>query len=219
MVLQPVDVAKDLCRSGVKDVLETFGFLPLLGFEWFLAALPALVIYGVSAGGKGGTAQFSLYYSSPVLAFLVVAAAHGLARIGGSKTSATQRHLRIRIGALGFLLLCAFDGAGYTFYYANPCRLDLASLRLPAAQTVLVQGALLPHLPLGSNALPLTRLSVNQREPQAVLLALDANPYPFSRAELVDLAKRLRLAGFRITNTPHGLVLASPPASEPADSP
>jgi len=207
----PLRVAEDLARSGAKDVLETLGFLPLIGYEWLLAALPALVVYGVSEGGRGGLARFSIYYSAAVLPILMIAAVRGLARLSALKQSNAGRRRAVRVGALGLLLVCAFDGASYVFLPPKPSRLDIASLRLPAHAPVRVQGALLPHFPLTSNIEPLTRLSLPTVPQEMVVLDLNANPYPFSSRELRSFSDRLVLSGFVVTRKPHGLLVASSP--------
>jgi hypothetical protein len=212
MLRHPLKVAGDVGRSGVVGLLETLGFLPLAGYEWLVAALPALLVYGVSNGGRGGLAQFSIYYSAAVLPILVLAAARGLARVGEWSTAGAGRRKAMRLGAIGLLLVSALDGASYVFFFPKASRLDIANLGLTANVTVRVQGALLPHMPLNDRAAPLTSLVIEDNPSEAVLLDLGANPYPFSAEDLRDFARRLRTAGFQVRRTPHGLLLASPPA-------
>jgi uncharacterized membrane protein len=206
----PLRAGADIARSGVAGVLETLGFLPILGYEWFVAAIPALVAYGVSEGGRGGLARFSIYYSAPVLPILLLAASAGLARLAAKVSSDAGRQRAVRIGSLGLLLLCAFDGASYVFLPARASRLDIPTLQFPANTVMRVQGALLPHIPLDARVAPLTFLTIEKDQSGPVLLDLDANPYPFSAVQLQDFARRLSLSGYAISHTPHGLLLASP---------
>jgi len=211
MLRHPLKVAGDVGRSGVVGLLETLGFLPLAGYEWLVAALPALLVYGVSNGGRGGLAQFSIYYSAAVLPILLLAAAHGLARIGAWSASGAGRRRAMHLGAVGLLLVSALDGASYVFFFPKPSRLDIASLGLPANVRVRVQGALLPHMPLDARVAPLTSLAIERNPSEAVLLDLGANPYPFSAKDLRDFALRLPASGFQVRRTSHGLLLVSPP--------
>ena len=208
----PSRVVSDLARSGARHLLETLGFFPFLGYEWFLAALPTLLVYGIAGGGRGGVAQFSIYYTASVLPILVVAAAKAVARFGRWHTRGISRRRRTRLSAILLFLLCAFDGASYVFFYPKPSLRDLKTLHFPVADRARVQGALLPHLPLDSSRfVPLSELSVDSHSSEAVLLDLDANPYPFSAQALTAFVERLEHAGFVIRRTRGGLTLAQPP--------
>jgi len=207
-------MAGDVARSGVMGPIETLGFLPLLGYEWLVAALPALLVYGVSNGGRGGLAQLSIYYSGAVLPLLFIAAACALTRIGAWRVWGRGRQHVVRLGSIALLVLCSLDGASYVFFSPKPSRLDIASLILPAGGRVLVQGALLPHMPLEAPVVPLTSLAIKKSPREVVILDLTANPYPFSAQELQDYARRLALSGFVVTRMPHGLLLASSEGGE-----
>ncbi len=208
---QPLRAAAQVVRSGVPGLLETLGFLPLLGYKWLAAAFPALVAYGVSDEGRGGLARFSIYYSSPVLPILLVAATEALDRLAAKTSSSIVRRRSVRLGALGLLLVCAFDGASYVFLPPKPSRRDIATLRFSSDTVTRVQGALLPHTPLDARVTPLTLLTIEGDQRGPVLLDLHANPYPFPAPQLRDFARRLAASGFSISRTPHGLILASPP--------
>jgi uncharacterized membrane protein len=211
MLRHPLTVAGDVGRSGVVGLLETLGFLPLAGYEWLVAALPALMVYGASNGGRGGLAQFSIYYSAAVLPLLLLAAAKGLARISAWSRSGAGRRRALRLGAIAILFVSALDGASYVFFFPKPSRLDIASLGFPANTRLRVQGALLPHMRLNARAVPLTSLTIESPSAETILLDLDANPYPFSAEALRDYARRLQASGFQVHRTPHGLLVVSPP--------
>ncbi len=119
----------------------------------------------------------------------------------------------MRLGAVALLFVSALDGASYVFFFPRPSRLDIAFLNLPANTRLRVQGALLPHVPLDSRAMPLTSLAIERERDasEAVLFDLGANPYPFSAEELRDFVRRLETSGFQVRRTTHGLLLASPP--------
>ncbi len=202
MASHPIALARALAHSGIPHLLEPLLFLPLAGPEGLVAALPQLVPYG--AADFRQLREFSIYYSLPVLPFLFLGAAYGLARL--AKTLP-----RRRIGALAVLLACALDGAGYTFQRANPARAEIEpALASLAERSVRVQGSLYPHAGYVPN-----RRVLDKTHPvasgEAVLLATSTNPYPFTPAEMAALVSRLSADPERVrSETPHGLVLFVP---------
>ncbi len=123
MARHPVALARTLANSGIPHLFEPLLFLPLAGPEGLVAALPQLVPYG--AADFRPLRDFSLYYALPILPFLFVGTAYGLARL----TSSLPRR---RLGALAVLLVCALDGAGYSFPRARAgARRDRARPRFP----------------------------------------------------------------------------------------
>ncbi len=213
MAAHPMELAAALSGSGLRDIFEPVLFLPLAGPEWLLGALPALVPY--AAADYGPLSHFLLYYSMPVLPFLFAATAAGLPRLAGlgrRVPSPSVRLLRQRVLALTVLLVCAFDGAGYSFPRSRPERMEIAPLLrvLPLGAPVLVQGALLPRAGYASN-----RRALDRRTPigprDAVLLDRAANPYPRSVPELDALIAQLSADGSRrLIRSEHGLLLFAP---------
>jgi hypothetical protein len=169
--------------------MEPLLYLPLVGFEWLLAALPALVPYSVAKHEK--LAQFRLYYSMPVLPFLFAGAARGLQRAAGRIRGGGR--LPVRAGAFLLLMTCALDGAGYKFERARPERGEIAPLlaALPVGTPALIQGALLPHAGYSTRFTALDR-AARRDGIHAFLLDPPADPYPLSRVELVRLIGSLR---------------------------
>ena len=137
MLTHPLRVAETLARSGIPHLLEPLLLLPLAGPEGLVAALPALVPY--AAADYRPLRAFSLYYSMPVLPFLLVGATYGIARLAASAS-------RRRLAALAVLAACALDGAGYTFPRANHMGTEIApALASLGARPARIQGSLYPR--------------------------------------------------------------------------
>ena len=207
MILHPLQVAQDLWLSGIRDLLEPLLFLPLFGGTWFLAAVPALTVYGTAS--NPGVAHFGLYYSSPVLPFLFIAAAVGVRRFARlvpmSRIAPVQRQ---RIVAFALLGVSALSGASYVFPEPNSRRSDVPDMvAASGARPLRVQGSLLPHAGYAPTTLPLDTLTSDD----AVLLDDSSDPYPFSREELRSLAANLVRRGYRQMKSKHGLLLLMPP--------
>ena len=225
LVTHPLRVFTDLSRSGVANLLGTFLFLPLLGFDWLLLALPALIVYGVAGGGLGQISHFSIYYSAPVLAVLAIAAAKGARRVAvciarrAREARLARSRLVLRLLATATLLACALDGPGYVFRAPKPERLDVltaVSLARPGVD-VLVQGSLFPHAGYSMRLFPLSKLAATGRE--AFLVDPNSNPYPFSSGELTAFVDRTaRDPRYALHRTPRGLVLLNP-VSQPDGRP
>ena len=216
MLAQPWEVGKDLMKSGLRDVLEPMLFLPLIGWEWLLAAGPAAVVYATASGDQ--LSRFNLYYSAPVLGFVFLGAALGLSRIVNRmrrSRGVLPRRRRLRIGAAIFLFVCAFDGPSYRFMDEKPQRREIRGLvrKAPPGIPIYVQGSLLPHAGYSSSLRPLARI-----DPLPVRCALlvdpGSNPYPFQKKDIERLVARLkRDSGYTVTETGAGLVLAIPAGS------
>ncbi|HKD11497.1 MAG TPA: DUF2079 domain-containing protein [Thermoanaerobaculia bacterium] len=214
MAVHPMELAAALSGSGLRDLFEPLLAFPLAGAEWLLAALPALVPY--AAADYAPLSHFLLYYSMPVLPMLFAATAAALPRLAGLGRTApgvAARLLRQRLLALAILLVCAFDGAGYSFPRRRLERTEIAPLlaSLPSSVPVLIQGALLPRAGYASNRRPLDRdTPIGPHD--AVLLDPAANPYPRSSQELEALVARLSAdPSRRLARSPHGLLLFAPP--------
>ena len=204
----PGHAARGFFGSGVWGLLEPLLYLPLAGFEWLVAALPALLPYSVAKFAK--LSQFRLYYSMPLLPFLFAGAARGLQRATGRIRG--QGRLPLRAGALLLVLTCALDGAGYKFDRARPERREIQPLlaTLDGGMPALLQGALLPHAGYSTRFTVLDRSSKLDGA-HALLLDPPADPYPFSREELVQLIGSLRAdPRYGRTESLGGLLLFAP---------
>lgn len=203
MLTHPVSVLRDLSRSGTRHLFEPLLFLPLAGWPWLVAALSGILVYGVADGGRGALAQFSLYYSAPVLPLLFVASAEGVRRIAAAWGAGPAPYKRRGI-ALILCLVCALDGASYVLRAPDFRRLDVFPLTSSLREGVRVQGSLLPHADFGEHVVPLTDL---EARPGSVLLDLDSNPYPFRRKDLEDYVSRCRQdSSCHIQTSEHGLL-------------
>lgn len=203
MAAHPVSVIGDLSRSGIRHLLETLIFIPLAGWPWLVAAVPGLLVYGVAGGGEAMAAQFSVYYSAPVLPTLFVAAAFGICRLSAIWKRGPRRH-RLRAIALIVCLVSALDGASYVFRAPNPRRRDVLPLTRMLKEDIEVQGSLLPHADFDEHVRPFVDLGSKSKN---VLLDLDSDPYPFRRADLEAIVARCREdASCHVTVSRHGLV-------------
>lgn len=217
MLRSPARVIRDILRSGVPDLLESVAFLPLGGGRWFLAILPALIAY--SAAGNPQLSHFGIYYAAPLLALLFYGAARGIRALSrrGDPIPAVMRR-RTRLLALGLLIVCAFDGAGYRFFRPRRERAELPSVlrSLPDRMPVAVQGSLLPQLGYDSRVVPLTK---NFSTTTAILIDPGTNPYPFSEKELNGLREHLGVTHERrVIGSSGSLFLFVPRRSAPAHS-
>lgn len=210
MLRHPARLLADLARSGLPHLLEPLLLLPVAGYQWFLAGLPALVAYSVSSYSQ--LSQFSVYYSAPVLSFLFAAAAEGLWRLTRFLEAGRQPDLlRRRLGALLLFAVCALDGAGYRLTRPDPSRAEVgptvASLR---GRPVAVQGSLLVHA--GHERTVRVLQPDHQPGPrEAILLAPHTNPYPYPRQDFDALVHSLLAdPGYRHTRSPGGLLLFTP---------
>jgi hypothetical protein len=183
IALHPLRVGVALWHSGAPRLLATLLLAPLFGFEWFIAATPAMVVAGVAQFAK--LRQFDLYYSMPFLPLLFCGTAAGVARL-------TKRRLtRMRICCVAIFLTCAFTGSGYVIprsrREATRTQAILAALRdeLP----VRIESSLYPHAGYERSRMILDRADVSAAT--AYLFVADADPYPLSPGQLKQLRKAL----------------------------
>jgi uncharacterized membrane protein len=202
LLSHPARLAGALWHSGAPHLFEPFLLLPLAGPEALAGALPALVPYGASDLPQ--LRQFALYYSAPVLPFLAVAAAFGLARIA-------RGTFRRRLGALLILAACAFDGASYTLERPNPARRDVGpALASLGERSVFVQGTLFPRAGYAAQRRVLDGRA-RPGGPNAWLLGPGTNPYPLSPSAWTALVRELSAdPALTRTQTPNGLLLFTP---------
>ena len=208
----PAAVASALSGPGVRGLLEPLLFLPLAGWEWLVASLPALVPYATADQPK--LARFALYYAMPVLPFLFAAAAAGVRRLARPDV---RGPLAMRLGSLLVLAVAAFDGAGYAFPEARPERAEIRPTLAfaPPSTPIRVQGALLPHAGYDPRLAPLDSGSAAPDGRRGFLLDPSADPYPFRRAEVAALDAALSAdARYTARSSAHGLRLFLPRAGD-----
>lgn len=216
MMSHPTRVASDLGSSGVWRLLRTTLFLPVLGLEWSVAALPGLVMYGIARHEK--LSRFALYYSMPLLPFLFAALPVALlrtARLFGSRsgheTDYPALRARYRVGAVIVLLACAFDSSQYRLDVPRAERLDVqpALSMVRPGLTTFVQGSLLPHAGYERNLRVLESTEIDGRS--AWLIAPNCDPYPLGASGIRELETRLAAdQRYDGRTTEHGLLLFAP---------
>jgi hypothetical protein len=193
MAEHPLRLLGAVTRSGAIPLLASLAFVPVIGWEWGVAAVPALLVYG--SADHAQLAGLRLYYSMPVLALLFAAVPPGLLRLsraGVSRAATPVLRTRLRVAALAVLLVCAFDGGGYALPAARPERGAFSSLLslVPAGTATVVQGALLPHAGYGGDLRVLDG-GFRPSGREAVVLLAGADPFPLTRDGLVALIHRL----------------------------
>jgi hypothetical protein len=172
--------------------------------------LPVVVTY--AAADPEPIRQFSIHYSLSALPLLFFGAVLGIRRLATARSrAATPDHLRmrLRLWTLALLVACALDGAGYRFSRPRPVAREIEpALASIGDRPVRIQGSLYPRAGYAKSRLYLDRAPGSD---EAVLLAPDTDPYPFSRDDLDALVRRLLAdPSYRHTRTPGGLLLFTP---------
>ena len=151
LLRHPRYVLSLLLSPGVRDLLRGFGWLPLLGPEALVIALPGVVLNASSS--LGAQAGLHLYYAAPILPFAAWAMVIGISRL---KALADRVVLcsdrRAWVGAAGTSLLvlaaAATCGAHLPFDSFTPHARECHRImgRLPPGTTVSAQSGFVPHL-------------------------------------------------------------------------
>jgi uncharacterized membrane protein len=213
MLRSPVEVASRFLRSGAPGVLLSMLFVPVIGWEWCLAAMPGLLVYGVS--DYQALSQLSVYYALPLIPLLFLALPDGIARAAAwvqriSPSGSVRKSSRLL--AMAVLAAAVFVGSPYKVREPRAERDDIgpALAALAPGTPVLLQGALMPHAGYGQGIHVLDRQAPLDGR-AALLIAPTATPYPFSKAELDALVQGLaRDPRYVRATTPHGLLLFRP---------
>ncbi|MFL6245693.1 MAG: DUF2079 domain-containing protein [Thermoanaerobaculia bacterium] len=188
MMQQPGAVASRVI-SGSADMLISLALVPLMGVEWLLAALPALLIYGSADMAK--LHWFTLYYAMPVLPALFAAIAPATRRVTRILRARDERYAR-RVCAGIVLTASVFVGGGHVLHAPHPDRSRIApllsqALHVPATW---VQGAIFPHIGYDRRFHVLNeRAQVDGRS--AFLLSADLDPYIYDRAQIEAMIAQL----------------------------
>ncbi|HEU4888824.1 MAG TPA: DUF2079 domain-containing protein [Thermoanaerobaculia bacterium] len=188
MIQQPATVA-DRVLSGPVDIFFSLALMPLIGFEWLLAALPGLLIYGSSDMGK--LHWFTLYYAMPVLPPLFAAIAPAISRVARITRAVDQRYAR-RVCAVVVLMASVLVGAGHVIREPHSDRSRIGPLRSLASHVpaTWVQGAIFPHVGYDRRFHVLNeRAQVDGRS--AFLLSSELDPYIYDRSYIQQLIDRL----------------------------
>lgn len=209
---RPFEVLARLAGSGAPDMLLTLLFVPVVGWEWFLAAVPGLVLY--ACADLRLLAEFSLYYAMPILPLLFLALPTGIRRLASwrhpDSPPATISRRKRRI-AVAILLASAFLNSPYKLRAPRAERLDIkAAAAATSCAKVFVQGALLPHAGYKRSLKVLDRHGTIDGS-SAFLFAPGADPYPFNQTGIEDLIRDLSAdSRYLAQRTPNGLLLFTP---------
>lgn len=149
LLLSPGYVLSCCFSKPILEILLHLGFIPLIGFEPLLIALPALVMnttadYPAQASLRG-------YYSAPLIPFIFWAFIRGLVRLRSFLFRIRPREMEsIKPAALVLLLLYAAGtfGTHYQFYPVTSGVLARYRVmqKLPESCTVSCEAGFLPHL-------------------------------------------------------------------------
>lgn len=197
LLLSPGYVLSCCFSKPVLEMLLRLGFIPLIGFEPLLIALPALVMnttadYPAQASLRG-------YYSAPLIPFIFWAFIRGLVRIRSHFFRKRPRAMEsIKLTALVslFLYAAATFGTHYQFYPITPA----VSARyrvmhhLPDSCTVSCEAGFLPHLLRNHNAWvfpsdPIT--GVHYSDCDFILVDRNGKSWPLEQVENLSLIDAL----------------------------
>jgi hypothetical protein len=193
MISHPGRVLMESLRSGFfQTVISPHLFLTVIGWRWMLGIAPIVAIYSTS--GDSQLRLFGVYYSIPLVPFLVIGASTGALTLAnrlvpGSGRAALLAAALILVGAV----LVGSGNRGFSF---RPWRAEVAALpgalsRLADERVVLVQSGLYPHAGYDERIQLLTPDTL--RNPHyagaAVLIAPMMGAYPLEPHDLDSLRR------------------------------
>jgi uncharacterized membrane protein len=196
MLSNPGRVVMSTLRSGlVGNVMPPHLFLPLVGWRWFVAIVPVILLYGASANAQ--LRAFGIYYAIPLVPFLVLGAAFGAHRCADLPVwDKARRNVFAAVLILVGALLGGVSDAGYSL---RPWRSEIRAVRdvirtANRDQGLLVQSALYPHAGYESHVQLLTRDTLEDRRYKNALLVLAPrlDTYPLTPGEIASLAESPR---------------------------
>ncbi|HUO84110.1 MAG TPA: DUF2079 domain-containing protein [Thermoanaerobaculia bacterium] len=188
LLLAPLRVVSRV-GAGALELFASFALVPLAGFQWLLAALPPLLVYGSSDFEM--LRSFALYYSMPLLPAIFAALPDGLRRIARLLRPGSERRRR-RLIAVIVLVVSVAMGSGYELDAPRGERHRIRPLvESSRAARLLIQGSLMPHAGYDDKVRVLDRPVPSPDGTTAYLLCSDCNPYPFTAAEIRALETRL----------------------------
>jgi uncharacterized membrane protein len=178
-MLQRPHVVVQRVMSGSTDMFLSMALLPLLGWEWLLAALPGLFIYGSSDMDK--LHWFTLYYSMPVLPGVFAAILPAMRRI--AKWLKRDERVVSRVCAVLVLLASIAIGTGHILYHPHPDKDRIVPLLQHAKDVpaTWIQGAIFPQVGY-SRRLHVFNERAHIDGKAAFLFSADLDPYFYDRA-------------------------------------
>ena len=191
MITHPVRVLMESLRSGFfQTVMLPHLLLPVIGWRWMLGIAPIVAIYSTS--GDSQLRLFGVYYSIPLVPFLVMGASTGALTLANRVVPDIGR--AALLAATLVLLGAVLVGSGSSGYSLRPWSAEVAALpdalsRLADERVVLVQSGLYPHAGYDERIQLLTPETL--RNPHyagaAVLMAPMMGAYPFGPHDLDSL--------------------------------
>ncbi|MBI2827908.1 MAG: DUF2079 domain-containing protein [Acidobacteria bacterium] len=213
MIAHPWAVLLASLRSGFfRTVILPHLFLPVLGWRWTLGIVPIVALY--SASDDPQLRLFGIYYSIPLVPFLVLGASTGALML--ARRVATDIGRAALSAATLILLGALLVGSGSRGYSLRPWRTEIAAVpdalsRLAGERVVLVQSGLYPHAGYDERTQLLTPETLHNPRyaGAAVLIARRIGAYPF-RADDLDSLHRLP----SIQAMPGGLIAVRRPVTQ-----
>lgn len=190
MLRQPLNVLRRVAGSGFfSRVIVPHLFLPLIGWRWFLGAVPIVVLFGASTNEQ--IREFGIYYSIVLMPFLVISASVGALTLAERLFPTAQARLVSSMVVLLGALLVGSQTAGYSLRpWKTQLRAVPRALALLADEpVVLVQSGLYTHAGYGPRTLLLTpeTLRNSAYTHAAVLVSRQVSAYPFAVDDLRPL--------------------------------
>jgi len=191
MARQPLRVLRDAATSGLLEtVIAPHLFLPFIGWQWIVGALPIMFVYGASQNDQ--LRAFGIYYAIILLPFLTIGASFGAVTLARAviRDAARARWAAAALVVAGVLAV----GSGYNL---RPWKAEIGhmpeAMRLLADEPfVLVQSGLYPHAGYESRVRLLSSSTLHDPllAGAAVLLAPTVDAYPFDTAALESLRRQ-----------------------------
>jgi uncharacterized membrane protein len=186
MLMHPVRVINDAVTSGFfTNVLPPHLFLPLVGWRWFIGAVPVVVLYGASTNPQ--LRAFGIYYAIVLVPFLTLSSVFGAIAVVRLLKRIRCPHTFAGMIIVMTALLVGSTRAGYSL---RPWRSEIGTLKqileeLHNEPVVLVQSSLYPHAGYSSRIKLLTphALTDPQNVGAALVIAPALGSYPLSRAQ------------------------------------
>jgi uncharacterized membrane protein len=210
MLRQPFGVLTRVATSGfLSRVIVPHLFLPLVGWRWFVGAVPIVVLFGASANEQ--IRGFGIYYSIVLVPFLVLSASVGALSLAERVLPAAKARVTASGIVLMGTLLVGSQSAGYSL---RPWKAELRAVpealaRLGDEPVVLVQSGLYTHAGYDARIVLLTPDTLRDRAyaHAAVLVSPRVSAYPFMMDDLRGLFDRGSIApmpdGLRAVRLPN----------------
>jgi uncharacterized membrane protein len=180
-MLRRPHVVVERVAVGATDMFLSMALLPLLGWEWLIAALPGLFIYGSSDMDK--LHWFTLYYSMPVLPGVFAAILPAMRRI--AHWLKRDERTVSRVCAVIVLLASIAIGTGHILYEPHPDKDRIVPLlqHVQNVPSTWIQGAIFPQVGY-SRELHVFNERAQLDGKAAFLFSADLDPYFYDRSTI-----------------------------------